>query len=1139
MKKILLMLLAAAALFTANAQVTTSSISGAVTDQGGSPSAGVAVIAIHVPSGTEYGTATDLKGNFRLHNLRPGGPYAITFRMLGYKTYVMSDVQLVLGDNFVINPALTEESTSISTVTVTAGRNPIMNSDRTGSLTNINSRELTTLPSVNRSVSDFIRLTPQAGNDMSFAGRDGRYNNLTVDGASFNNRFGLDAKLPGGAAQPISLDAIQEITVNLSPYDIRESNFTGASINAITRSGDNELHSSVYAYIRPKSFYGEKVEGKTLSSKNDMQSQNYGLTLSGPIVKNKLFFFINGEWERSEKPLTYFTPSDSSVSGPVTLETNSVNKSRVSTKDLDDVSKRLRDVYKYDTGGYDQPQNTPENYKILARIDWNINSTNKLMVRYNEIKSTNSVIVNASSGPSSQLGDISAGRVGTKAFSFANSNYDFLDRVRSITAELNSSFSNTVSNKLLATYTYLESSRTTPSTDFPFIDIMYDENTDPAKDPNYTIYMSAGQELYSANNHIYNHSFTISDNLSISLENHSLTIGAAFEYQKLQNFFYQFGSSYYRYASVDDFLQDKAPIGFAITYPYDAIGNAADEISFGMPSIYIQDEWKVSRKFKLTMGLRYETPIFLSSLSTPTHLKKGSNPDSYPLVSDLEFYKGQTYDIGKWPRQSIYVSPRLGFNWDVAGDRSIQLRGGTGIFLGYNPFVWFTNQPGSSGYVHSATMAYSGSNVPANIRSGGFNPDWRSVVKNNSDVFPQTPGLIGTGSDVCKIDDDFKLPQIWRSSLATDIKLPWNTILTLEAIYSKDINAIRQYNANLAEPSGYFSGSDNRPYWWGSSDASKSNGKTLDNKVLSDIGGMMVLTNTHKGHQMTLTAQLTKRFTNGWSGMIAYTYNRSKDVTSNPGSRAYSAWSSNVAVNSLNDEEMGWSLFSAPHRVNGYVSYSVDWLRHLTSTFSLYYNGTNMMYNRTATPVSRINYTYSNSLNGSGTTSSLIYVPKDVNDIVMVEQRDAKTNQVTYTPGDQAADLMAYIDGNKYLKSRKGKYAERGGRVAPWNNRFDFKFVQDIYSNFGTNKKYTVQITADILNVGNLLNSDWGLMKGNNNLNYNNLALLTYKGVDSQNRPTYTLAATTHDNFVAYTDEPAAQRLENVWCAMLGIRFKF
>jgi len=1072
---------------------TTSSLSGKITDSKGETLPGASVIAVHTPSGTQYATIADNAGNYRITNMRVGGPYTINVSFIGFTTQSYTDIMLRLGETYVQNALIAESATALGEVVVTGGlRNSILSSERSGPQTNISSRDLASLPTINRSVNDFTRLTPQAGNSGSFAGRDTRYNNISIDGAQFQARFGLSTSnnLPGGDAQPIALDAIQEISVNVSPFDVRQSGFTGATVNAVTRSGNNDFTGSAYTYIRPKSFTGEKVEDRIVANARTDSKNIYGGTFGGAIVKNKLFFFLSGEYENTTKPGVNWRPSTDGVANAEN------NISRTTIADLQRVSDFLKSEYGYDPMSYTDFRNfESKNYKIMARIDWNINNNHKLMFRYNDVKSNNDFQTNASSGPNLAANGVfnASNRIGPDAIAFESAWYGMENKVRSLTAELNSKFSEMISNKFLITYTHIQDTRTTPnSTPFPFVDILKDNQR----------YMSFGTELFSYNNEVKNNDFVVTNNTAFSFNNHLLTAGLSYENQYFSNGYMREGTTYYAYNSVDDFLTGAPPRIFAYQLGYPGSETPVAEVSFGTLSAYLQDEWNINSKLKITAGIRLEQPFYLSSLGGQSKFDPGTG---YVDLNTVPWYRNVRIDQSQWPKAKPTISPRVGFNYDVKGDRSIIVRGGTGIFAGLPPFVWFTNQPQSAGWIQTPEI------TNATPRPTTFNPNFREAVFNSS-IIPPTQGVIPTGAGLAVVDSDLKLPSVWRSSLATDIKLPANFVFTVEGLYTRDVVNLIQQNIHLEE-AGSYTGIDNRVYM---------------RRIYTTIGSTTMLTNgDKKGYSASITFQLTKQFSNGLAGMIAYTYNNAKDLAANPGSTANSAFTSSANVGNPNEPALSWSAFSMPHRVNGYISYSVDWLKHATSTFSFYYNGTNQ---------GRLQYIFSAAPEGGiNTTQALIYVPKDKSEMRFNDY--TPSGGPTFTADQQADIFEAYINSNKYLKSRRGQYAERYGDVQPWVNRFDFKFVQDIYSNFGSNRNYLLQFTFDIINAGNLLNKNWGCYYSNPILSFENMPLLVPNVVAGELR--YRLNADNADAFKTRTTWYGNATTASTWGMQFGLRLKF
>ncbi len=1081
------------------AQVTTSGIKGRVVDTNKHPLPGTTVIAVHEPSGTQYGTITNNDGYFQISGMRTGGPYKVDVSFVGYSTSSFKGVQLSLGDEYPLTVELSESNVALGDVVVQAARTV----ERTGTNTNISSRQIQTMPTISRSINDFTRVSPYAGSSNSFAGRDGRYNNITIDGAAFNNNFGLSSNnLPGGDAQPISLDAIEEISVNVSPFDIRQSNFTGASINAVTKSGDNQYKFSAYTFLRPKSFTGEKVGDKTVPDAREKSQHTYGVSVGGPIIKNKLFFFINGELEKQEYPGIEWRASTTDGS-----DASADNKiSRTTVADLETMRNHLINTYGYDPGSYNNFGNfESENYKIMARVDWNINDKHKFTVRYNDVKSTNDQSVNANSAPNPR-GD---NRIGLQSMAFSNSNYNFTNYVRSITGELNSKLSDKISNKFLASYTHIQDTRGSDSDPFPFVDIYKDGKQ----------YMSFGLELFTHNNDVENNTFNVTNNVTVNLGKHILTAGASFDRLYFMNSYLRYALSYYRYASMSAFMNNEAPSALGLTYGYEGNDAPGAELTFGMGAAYVQDEFNVTQNLKVTGGVRFELPFYFDDL-------KGNQ-----AIKDLTFQNGTHLDVSKWPDAKLVVLPRIGFNWDINGDRSMILRGGTGLFAGLLPFVWYTNQPTNSGVIQNTVELTRAADL-TNIR---FEPNWKDQVAANPALFPSTAVVKAPGT-INVVDPDFKLPRVWRSTLGFDYQLPFDMTFTVEAMYSKDIYSVVQKNINerVLDGTTSFAGSDNRDHWFSNLPADNTyvrySSMTKDNRIYPtnpSISNAMVLDNSRKGYQYSLMAQLTKKFSYGFSGMVAYTYSGAKDMTSNPGSSANSAWSSNVAVNSLNNPGLSFSGFNVPHRVVGSLTYRIEYAKHLATAVSLYYSGSHQ---------GRMSYTYLNDMNGDGNSSDLMYIPKTRDELQFTDI--IANNAVVATAEEQRDAFWNYVQNDDYLSDNKGKYAERFGKLEPWRNRFDVKIAQELFSNIGASRKGVLTVSLDILNLGNLLNKDWGAYQYMGLSNYDNIRLLSVAGYQN-GQPVYQLNATNIDKFKENSRFVDNVSTSSTWGMMLGIKLSF
>ncbi|SOE20402.1 Carboxypeptidase regulatory-like domain-containing protein [Spirosomataceae bacterium TFI 002] len=1056
--------------FSGYAQVTSSAITGSVRDKAGEELPGATVIIVHGPSGTKYGAVTGVNGRYAIPSIRVGGPYQVTVSFVGYQTETKSGIFANLGTSATVDFEMVEDGQLLEEVVVRSSRSDVFSSSRTGASTNISSEQLKQLPTISRSINDFTRLNPQS-NGSSFGGRDGRYNNITIDGANFNNNFGLSSSnLPGGSAQPISLDAIEEVQVNVAPYDVRQANFTGAGINVITKSGTNEIKGTAYTYYRNQNFNGSKVADIDLPEAAKTANNIFGASIGAPIIKDKVFVFVNGEYEKNVRPGFNWIASRPGVTG--------TNVSRTTAEDLETLSTYLKTKYDYETGPYEGYADnfTQQNYKIVGRVDWNISNNHKFNVRYSTVSNTDDNVINGTSAPNPRS---ASSRVSQNSLTYENSNYGFKNLVNSVAAELNSTFSGKISNQFLATFTRVQDTRTSKSSPFPFVDIKKDGDS----------YMSFGYELFSFNNNVENNTFNIIDNISYYAGKHNILAGIAYENMYFANSFLRYGTSYYRFNSLEDFLTEKTPAAYAYTYSLQAgVPNPVAELTFGQGSAYIQDEYSVNQNLKLTAGIRVDMPFYPVA------------PIENPALSELSFLNGEKVNSGLWPKSSPAFSPRVGFNWSKD---DLQLRGGTGVFNGRIPFVWFTNQPTNSGMVQftfEETRAAELSKYP-------FSTDPNAHVSK----LPNTAGQ-SAPSSIAVVSPEFKMPRIWRTNLALDKKLPGDIDLTLEGIYSYDMVTIYQRNINLNAPIGTLAGPDNRPIY-----------SSATRRVVSSVSEAMVLDNTTTGGGLILTTELKKRMNNLFVS-AAYTYNGVKDLTGNPGSQAASAWSNNRAVGSLNDLPLAYSEFAVPHRVIGALNYKFDYAKIMSTTVSLFYEGSNQY---------RYSYVYNGDLNQDGINGAdLIYIPANASEIKFDPVLNADKT-VKYSSEEQSNAFFAYVDQDKYLSKNKGGYAERNAAIAPWLNRMDFRVMQDFFV-MASGKKNTIQVSLDILNVGNFLNSSWGVLKRNT---VNNGAVLRYLKLDASGQPLF--------NLVEVGGKLPTSTFENlpttssVWGAQLGLRYIF
>ena len=1033
--------------FSGYSQVTSSGMSGKITGANNEPLPGATVVAVHQPSGTQYGTISNSDGLYSLQGMRSGGPYQVEVSFVGYNKQNFTEVTLSLGETFSLNVTLKEESVDVGEVIVVGSKGPAFNSEKNGSAINVNSRQIAMMPTISRSINDVTRLTPQA-NSTSIGGGNYRQNYITVDGAQFNNAFGIGGNLPGGGS-PISLDALDQISVNITPFDVRQSGFTGASVNAVTRSGTNEFSGSVYTYMQDEKFKGNKV-GDATFTKNPSDYKMQGIRLGGPIIKNKLFFFVNYESEKTT------VPGPPRVAATASAPADGINVARPTATEMDMMSKYLLDTYGYQTGPYQGYSNQSPGSKFLARIDWNINRNHKFNIRYSNTRSKSPSYPSTSTSPFSSI--YTGTRQAMDAMWYQNAGYYQETNFTSLASELNSTFGGgKFGNTLRVTYSFQDEPRSTDGSLFPFVDILKDGKA----------FTSFGTELFSYGNLREVKTTTITDDFTWSMGKNRFTAGLQYEHNATKNGFMRFGSSFYVFKSWDDFVNGVKPQNFGITFSNTpGYAQAFPSFEFGQYSGYIQDEIAVNAKLKVTAGIRVDLPTY-------------SQPAAeHPMVATLTF-GDKKFSTATLPKSKMLLAPRVGFNYDINGDRSLIVRGGTGIFTGRVPFVWIVGQVSDAGMIQT-TQALSGTAVP-----GAFNPDPRAY-------YPATQPAAGTivPATFTIISDDFKMPQSWKSSIALDAKLPWGIKGTLEGLYNSDINTAFFVNAGLKDgtPLNIAGYADNRTIYPQTTTAQNgtkyyqtitSDGKTVTTGTLDakglPVGGTgvspILLKNEKGGYYYSVTAKLEKAFDSGLYALIAYTHSEAKNLVDGAGDQASSAWNGNANVNGANSVEKSYTSYVTPDKVIANVSYKFEYLKHAATTLSVFYEG--------GAP-SRFSYVYSsNFVRDAAGSNNLIYVPKDASEITFVDQtvsyKDATGATVSnlWTANAQSDAFFAYVNQDKYLSKRKGQYAERNGAIMPWRNQFDLKVMQEFFIKVG-GKRNTIQVSLDILNVGNLVNKNWG-----------------------------------------------------------------
>ncbi len=1080
-----------------NAQVTTSSMSGLVSDAEGAV-IGAAVIATHTTSGTTYRTVTNPEGRYNLNGMRVGGPYTVEVTYVGYGKSTTNNISLGLGDNYVLNVVLSETPTTLDEIVVSATRTKFT-TEKTGAVTNITNNQIANLPTVSRSIIDVTRLSPYGGNGMSFAGADGRTANFTVDGANFNNNFGLSDRLPGGG-NPISIEAIEELQVVIAPFDVRQTNFIGGGVNAITRSGTNTFKGSAYVFHRNENLRGDAVYGQQIAGARDKdRNTTYGFSLGGPIIKNKLFFFVNGEFAKTPTIANRWKASTDGKEDP----NNYI--SRTTESDMKTVSDFVKNKYGYETGSYtDFPANESNN-KLLARLDWNISNQHRLALRYNYTKNLSWISPNATSMDGGTR--MTEARMSKASMAFANSMYSMDNIVHSFSFDLNSRLSDNLSNQFLATYSKLDDIRGSNSEQFPFIDILKDGQA----------YMSLGYELFTWNNGVHNNVLNIKDELTYYLGNHKVVGGIAYEYKMADNAYMRNGTGYYRYKSLDDFLNEAAPEIVDLTYGYGGESNPAARVRTNKLGAYAQDDWSVNDRFKLTYGLRIDGLFFNNSdLMTNNAI----------LALD---YSGRNIDTGKWPAASIILSPRIGFVWDAFGDKSLKVRGGTGLFSGNLPLVFFTNMPTNGGMVqyqaqiNGNTKVFNGYTGTFIEKSGNKYIDMSQFAgglitdangkptisalydKLASLGYPTTisPEDGTIPSAIAAVDPNFKMPEVWKTSLAVDysFKTSFPLSVSVEGIFNKTINGVSISDWSIPSVGGFarFNGVDNRPIY---PSAYRTGTKAF------------VLENTSRGYGWSGNITLNAQPVQWLSMMAAYTHTVAKDVTGMPGSNAESAFTYVPTVEGPNNIRLHNSQYTTPDRLVASLTAHDKSGNHYSVIYEGWLGGANYSYMTV------------NDINADGYNYDAIYVPTD---------EQVANNEFRFVSESDKTRFMDYVHANNYLKNRQGKYAEAYSVYSPWVNRVDFSYKHDFVLKLDQSK-HKLQLSLDIKNVMNLFNSSWGVAKYLNPAIGSEARILKYEGVDEEGYAKFSTPSSINGSTQTFTQ---SYSLGQTWYALIGIKYLF
>ncbi|WP_394748344.1 TonB-dependent receptor [Spongiimicrobium salis] len=1065
--------------------VTTSSMGGKVTDSAGEPLPGASIVAVHTPSGTKYGAATDFDGFYRISGMRTGGPYTVTISYVGFQDFVQENVMLQLGQTKRISTVLVESATELEGVVLTGDATGTFSSNKTGAETNVSQRDIQTIPSASRSVADFVRLTPQAqiteGNDgfsISLGGQNNRFNAVYIDGAVNNDVFGLAGSGTNGGqtgVNPFSVDAIESFQVQIAPFDVRISGFSGGAISATTRSGTNNWEGSVYGFLRNESLAGKTPtdlvgDGDEREKLDEFTAATYGFRVGGPIIKDKLFFFLNYERQDDETPQPFNVSQYTGDSSPADIQ-------------------RLRDglisQYGYDPGVFDQNTATLESNKITAKLDWNINDNNNLSFRYGLVDGEN----------------LEARNSNTRRIAFLNGSEFFKTVTNSFALELNSRIGNKFSNNLLVGYTRVRDDRDPFGNPFPSVVISDGLNRFSGQG------IQFGAEQFSTANLLDQDVFTITDNFEIYSGAHTITIGTHNEFTSVKNLFFASNFGFYAYGSVDDFLANQNLQDYETGYSLLGDGTVGDEsagaaeFDLKQYGFYIQDEFQVTDDFKLSMGLRFDIPTFEDGIA---------NDDFNNRTVGLLEAAGKDLQgarVGRKIETTVNFSPRFGFNWDVNGKNTTQIRGGLGIFTSRIPLVW----PGGTYNNNGVTGGFSDEGDFADELT--FNPDV------NDQPVSVAPGSGGVGGNIDLFAPDFKLPQVFKFNVAVDQKLPiWGLVASADFVWNDNINAIYYENLNIRGPEGFLSGRDNRPFY------------DRRNTIDDTYNRIILASNTQEGNSWNTSLTIRKPFTNGFQGQASWSYGDANAIFDGTSSQNSSQWRNIQTVNGKNSNiPVSRSDFSQGHRVNSFMSYEFRWNENVKSTVGFYYEGAQ------GNPFSYIyaeggRFSSTDLLNDDSRDNALIFIPAGPDDINLIDIVDGD-GAVVRTAAQQWEDLNSFIESNDYLRERRGQHAERNGDRASWSHVVDFKFLQDFSINW-KGKKHTLQASIDIFNFTNLLNKDWGVR---NFVSGGEVALIrTERGGPD---PEFQFDASRFENGIEDIDDRGIQ--SSRWQAQVGLRYIF
>ncbi|TDW97242.1 TonB-dependent receptor [Dinghuibacter silviterrae] len=1011
-------------------QETGGGLTGRILDTAGAPLAGATVTAVHQPSGTHYETVTSPDGRYHLPGLRVGGPYILSVSYAGMTPRTLDIDQVRLGETLTQNIALQPAVHEVAGVVIKAA-SAAPRANTFGAGLNIGRDQLRTMPTATRSITDMTRLVPQGSKDNSFAGSNFRYNNVTIDGAINNDAIGFSPSLggqtgtsnmPGSSTRnnPISLDAIEDMQVYLSPYDVTLGNFSGGSINAVTRSGTNKVTGSIYTYGRNAAITGPDNTHQEQARKmpSDFHDYQVGARVGFPIVKNKVFFFTNEELTRRVDPIQQVAGSAASGGILSLADADSIRSHMINTYGIDPGTAGVYDVYS-------------NSNKFFNRLDWNIGRRTQLVLRNNTMHSE------AINMERDQFD-----------FRFAGIGYQQVNNQTSTVAELKTRFNNRWSNSFVAGFTSIHDFRN-PLSDpsIPQVQIV-------GRSPGSTIFLGTDREAAIFNQK--QRTIEITDNVTWNLGRHTITMGTHDELYHISYGFVNSWNGRVTYQSIEDFLANnpervQGNYNFANNARAYILAHPGAVFNVNLYSAYLQDEVQVSDRFKVTYGLRADYDVVPS--------KQPLSEKTRTAVSDPNFGFSYTYTQMNQINQSYLtrpeISPRIGFRADPRGDQRVILRGGLGIFTSRIPFAWLGYAFYNNGDTYGSFDQKTDGNPPAPFAPGTDplkpnqgQPGIAGFIANQGRIV-NNPNAGQTQVDL--IDNHFIMPEVLRGSFAVDYTDRFGFKYTFEALYTKTLKDVLFQQVNIK---------DNPTYYAYDSALNQRKQPIFGGSINPQFANAYELSNTNRGYRYSLTAQVSRKFPNGFQAMAAYTFGHSMDISNGIRNSMESNWQVNQALNP-NNPGLAPSNFDLRHRIVADAGYEVTWHGHWRTSVLLFFSA------QSGAPFTYgfVNYTVQNTPQ----QVSLAYIPRVGESVNFFQSYTDKTGQYQ-TAAQQAAAFDAFIDSSPYLRSRRGDFTQRNAVTTPWNNDLDFHFGQE----FGLGGSRVVSFTLDILNLTNLLDPNWG-----------------------------------------------------------------